>query len=55
LTVTVLSHIGDAAGLALPPDLVEQVEVVTVPMKGELDPEVSVQRELLLIKVRADG
>ena len=38
LTITVLSHIGDAAGLALPPELVEQVEVVTVPMKGELDP-----------------
>jgi len=41
LTVTVLSHIGDAAGIGLPPELVEQVEVVTVPMKGELDPEIA--------------
>ena len=36
-----LSHIGDAAGIGLPPELVEQVEVVTVPMKGELDPEIA--------------
>jgi len=41
LTVTVLSHIGDAAGLALPTELVERVEVVTVPMKGELAPDVA--------------
>jgi phosphoglycerate dehydrogenase-like enzyme len=41
LTVTVLSHIGDAAGLSLTSELVDQVDVVTVPLKGELDPEIA--------------
>lgn len=36
--LTVLSHVGDAAGLRLPPELAARVEVVPVPTEGDLAP-----------------
>jgi len=41
LTITVLSHLGGAASLGLPPDLVDDVEVVPISMHGDLADDVT--------------
>lgn len=38
--LTVLSHVGRLEALDLPPELAERVEVIPIPMEGELDPDV---------------
>lgn len=38
--VTILSHVGRLEAIDLPPELAAQVDVVPIPMDGELDPEV---------------
>lgn len=38
--LTVLSHVGRLEALDLPPDIAAQVDVVPIPMEGEIDPDV---------------